>query len=124
MKEYSYTRVTNLNYLREASAGNEGFIKEMIGIFLKQTPEFIKQLDHYGQDQNWSEFRKVMHKLKPTIFMMGIHSMKPVIKEIEQCSKDLKNIASLPELLTNLSLCCQKAYTELADEMREYSANR
>lgn len=119
----SYTRVTNLSYLREASAGNEGFIKEMINIFLKQTPEFITQLHHYGQEENWPEFRKVMHKLKPTIFMMGIHSMKPVIKQIELCSKELENTASLPELITDLSLCCQKAYAELAEEIGEHSAN-
>ncbi len=119
----SYTRVTNLSYLREASAGNEGFIKEMIGIFLRQTPEFIEQLTTYGQDQNWPEFRKVMHKLKPTVYMMGIHSMQPVIKQIEQCSKELKNIASLPGLLDDLSLCCQKAYIELGEEIREYNTD-
>ncbi len=117
----SDTRVTDLSYLHEASAGNESFIREMIDIFLKQTPGFLVALKELKGRNDWEEFRKITHKLKPTIFMMGIHSLKPVIKQIEFCSKELKDLDLLPELLEELERCCHKAYRELEDNIQEHS---
>lgn len=112
-------KITNLSYLHEASSGNKIFMNEMISIFLKQTPEFLEKLKHLGEKKDWNEFRKVMHKLKPTIFMMGINDLDPVIKKIETCSKEEKNLDSLPDHLEELESYCNKSYLELEKELEK-----
>lgn len=74
---------SDLTYLINASDNNAGFIKQMIDIFLKQTPEFLQELRTYHDNQDWENFRKVMHKMKPTIKMMGINELNKNIEFIE-----------------------------------------
>lgn len=109
--------VTNLNYLKEASAGNVKFIHEMINIFLRQTPGYLSLLKELGDQKDWLEFRKIMHKIKPTISMMGIYSLDSVVKQIEICSKEHKNLEQLPILLAELENVCGKAFIELKEEL-------
>lgn len=111
-------KVTSLAYLKEASGGNMDFVRQMVAIFLKQTPDFMINLNQAGKAQDWLEFRKIMHKIKPTIVMMGIKSLDPVVKELEICSKELKGLEKLPELLSQLERYCKLAYAELEEEVR------
>jgi PAS domain S-box-containing protein len=110
-------RVTNLSYLKEASGGNMEFVSQMVVIFLKQTPEFLLKLKEAGSTQDWPEFRKIMHKIKPTIVMMGIKKLEPIVKELEICSKELKSIENLPILLRQMERYCELAYVELNEEL-------
>jgi len=111
-------KVTNLDYLKEASGGNMEFVRQMAGIFLKQTPEFLQNLIQAGNNQDWVEFRKIMHKIKPTIVMMGIKKLESTVKELEICSKELKGLDKLPGLLNSMEDYCNKAYMELEEEVK------
>lgn len=112
--------VINLSYLQEASGGNNAFIGEMIRIFLKQTPIYVEELKILGSEQNWSEFRKIMHKLKPTLFMMGIAGIEALVKEIEKCSKEQKSLDLLPEYLNTLESLASASYNELEKALKNF----
>jgi PAS domain S-box-containing protein len=107
----------DLSYLKDASGGNHAFMKDMIDIFLKQTPGYLAQLNDYCKDANWVEFRKVMHKLKPTITMMGIKEGDALVKEIEPKVKKSEELDTVPNLLSNLIRVCETAYDELQKEV-------
>src|SRR5436190_21936160 len=92
----SRSKNVDLSYLIDASGGNNQFIKEMIEIFLKQTPLYIKELKKLCKEKNWVEFRKIMHKIKPTITMMGIREGDDYVKEVDYRIKNKIEIEKIP----------------------------
>jgi PAS domain S-box-containing protein len=115
-------KVTDLSYLNDASAGNKNFISEMIHIFLEQTPGFINHLKKTCAEKNWVEFRKTMHKIKPTIIMMGIHSLANDIPRIENSVKKETNLEEVPSLVAKMESICGLAYAELNVELAKLTA--
>jgi PAS domain S-box-containing protein len=118
VNNYEAEKVTDLTYLNEASAGNKTFIKEMITIFLEQTPDFINHLKETSKGKNWPEFRKTMHKLKPTITMMGIHFLQGDIPKIENSIKKETDLDTIPALVDKMESICKRAYEELKAELK------
>jgi hypothetical protein len=107
----------DLSYLKDASGGNTKFIKEMVEIFLKQTPLYIIELKKYNNDKNWEEFRKIMHKLKPTITMMGIREGDNYVKEIDYKVKNNVETDGVSSLLDKMEVLFNKTYVELNEEI-------
>jgi PAS domain S-box-containing protein len=113
------TKIIDLSYLHEASAGNKAFITEMISIFLEQTPGFINHLIETSKEKNWLEFRKTLHKIKPTIIMMGIHSLEGDVPKIENSVKKGVDLDLVPALVDKMETICKKAYEELKTELKK-----
>jgi PAS domain S-box-containing protein len=116
--EMEPTKIIDLTYLQEASGNNKNFLKEMIGIFLAQTPGLIASLYETSKAEDWVEFRKIMHKLKPTITMMGIHELEPEIVSIDNAVKKGIEIEKLPDMLKRFEDFCNQAYVELKTELK------
>ena len=114
-------RLTDLSYLNEASAGNRKFIKNMIETFIAQTPELVKILKETSEKQDWIEFRKIMHKFKPTLAMMGINSLKDDVTFLETNVKQGLHLEKVPEKVLNIESICQKALIELKKELSAFS---
>jgi len=112
----SNERLTDLTYLKEASSENYNFIKEMIGIFLNQTPEYLDSLKENSENQKWDEFKKVLHKLKPTITMMGMKKGDLLVKEMESLIKS-QSMDEVPPLFAELENMCRQAFVELQEEL-------
>lgn len=77
----------NLEYLDDISGGDCIFKKELIGIFLKQIPDFIRNLHRFLIDDEIENLAKEAHTAKSSvlIFMM------------EETGKNLKKIQLLAE---------------------------
>ena len=60
-----------------------------------------------------------MHKLKPTIVMMGMHEVEHDIPVIETCVKKETNLELVPVMMEKLNLMCQLAYKELREELEK-----
>jgi PAS domain S-box-containing protein len=116
--EMEPTKIIDLTYLQEASGNNKNFLKEMIGIFLHQTPGLIASLHSTSKAEDWVEFRKIMHKLKPTITMMGIHELEPEVVNIDNAVKKGIEIEKLPAMLERFENLCNQAYLELNAELK------
>jgi HPt (histidine-containing phosphotransfer) domain-containing protein len=112
------SKVTDLTYLTEASANNKFFLKEMIEIFLKQTPGLIGGLHQTSKEGDWTEFKKIMHKIKPSITMMGIHELEADIIKIDNAVKKGIEIEQLPGLLQKFEDICKISYEELRGELK------
>lgn len=110
--------IINLSYLKDASANNHTFIKEMIEIFLKQTPVYLSQLRECIGENKKDDFRKIIHKLKPTVTMMGIEQGDLLIKEIEATVKNTGNLDRIESAYGNLEAICEASYSELKEELR------
>lgn len=111
------SKTIDLTYLEDASAGNKAFIKEMMGIFLRQTPLFLSLLKENLENENEIEFKAVLHKFKPTVTMMGISKGADIIKEIEVKVKE-NEFDNIGNLLLELDSTCQNAFVDIREELR------
>lgn len=111
--------IINLEYLRETTVDNPKLIKEIINIFLEQTPGFLSRLEDSVISQNWAEVKAVAHKMKPTVNYVGVLSIENIIKNIEDFSEQRIKLDEIPSLLLELKNVCERAFIELKKELEK-----
>lgn len=78
----------NLDYLNDLSGGDTEFIIEVIDMFLDVAPDSVKQLLVYEKSGNYTNIKSTVHKLKPTLQMLGDMELHVLAVEIEDASLD------------------------------------
>ncbi|MBL7860801.1 MAG: response regulator [Cyclobacteriaceae bacterium] len=73
----------DLSYLYKVSNGDKNFIQEITSTFLESTPKTLRDIQEQLQEKNWRQLAKVVHKIKPTITLLGIHALKDKILQLE-----------------------------------------
>lgn len=111
----------DLTYLKQLASGSNKFITEIITMFLQQTPEALDLMEKHLNNKDWTSLRAIAHKMKPSISFMGINELKDVITAIENNAEREINLESLPELVMKMKNTCQKAYTELEAEQKNFA---
>ncbi|QHT68216.1 PAS domain S-box protein [Rhodocytophaga rosea] len=107
----------DLNYLEDVSASDKKFIKEMIRLFMKQTPGFIDILQRATQTADWANIRYMAHKMKATIAMMGIAELQPIIMQLEKYASQESQLAEVATLVKKISTICDEVYEELEQRL-------
>jgi PAS domain S-box-containing protein len=82
--QLEYMLNIDLNYLKEFSGGDSGFMKEMIAMFLEQMPQELSTLSTLLTNEEWYQIGKLAHKMKPNYLMMGMEDQKDIAKSIEE----------------------------------------
>ncbi len=85
----------NTNHLHELYGGDETYIREMIQSFMDDiVPDFI-EIDQLFLNQNQDTLAKALHKVKPTLGMVGLSNLEAQLKSIEQeiQTSDIKSVA-------------------------------
>ena len=103
----------DLTYLKKVSNNNQEFIQEIVNTFLETMPKAIEDIDTLTQEKNWIQLGKVIHKIKPTITLMGIHHLKDKVMDLELQTKDGTNEDSLISLAKEISLHLNRAIDTL-----------
>jgi PAS domain S-box-containing protein len=96
------TPIIDLTYLKKVSNNNQEFIQEIINTFLESMPKSIEDINTFLKEKNWIQLGKVAHKIKPTITLMGIHSLKDKILQLEIEAKNGANDTSIIMLSENI----------------------
>lgn len=82
------TSRVNLSYLQEMAGGDTEFIVEVIEMFMASAPDTIKQSLNYNKLGNYAHLRSTVHRLKPTIQMLGDTDLHQLAVNIEeQCTE-------------------------------------
>jgi len=105
-------KIVDLAYLRNISNNNKKFIDDMIAAFLDSIPKSIQEIKMNTKAAEWTELARAIHKIKPSLTLIGLHSSKEKALFIEGLAKQQKNIDQIPSLANNL---CE----ELTDALRE-----
>ncbi len=77
----------DLSYLRTISNNNEDFIKEMIATFIQTLPLSIQEIKDASATNNWENLGRGVHKIKPSITLIGLNDAKSLAMEIEALAK-------------------------------------
>ena len=97
------TMTIGLDYLKDFSGGDTGFMTEMMKMFLEQVPDEATKMLDLLRDESWEELGKLAHKMKPNFLMMGLKDQQMISLEIETLCKtddfDKEYVTSLTEEL-------------------------
>jgi PAS domain S-box-containing protein len=98
-------RWVNLSYLRSVSNNDTAFIKEMIETFLVSMPRTLEEMHAFVEKKDWKSVGKTIHKIKPSLSMIGMHALKTHATELEELCNlekhDSRNLQSRMKLFTS-----------------------
>jgi len=109
-------KIVDLTYLRNISNNNQKFIDDMVAAFLESIPKSIEEIKMNTVAAEWTELARAIHKIKPALTLIGLHSSKEKALMLEDLAKQQKNIDRIPSLADNL---CE----ELTDALQELRQN-
>lgn len=87
-KTNTKTNNIDLAYLNDMAGGDTDFVVEVIEMFMAAAPEGVKQILNHNKLGSYDKVRAAVHKLKPTIQMLGdmeLHQLAVTIEE--QCTE-------------------------------------
>lgn len=113
-------KLTDLSYLKEASAGDNQFVYKMIDTFIKHAPEYIEKLNKSLQLKDYTELKRLAHKYKATINIVGIRQIEKVIEQLENIIIEKKNYHLIPSLIEEIENGTQEAMDELLIEIEKF----
>jgi HPt (histidine-containing phosphotransfer) domain-containing protein len=106
-------KLYDLEQLNSIAAGNADFVTKMVKKFLDLTPGLVDRIEAGFQTQDWAEVRFAAHKMKPSVDMMGISSLRDIVRRIEGNAKAETNLKQIPELYFTLTETLDKVYEQL-----------
>ncbi|HET6227646.1 MAG TPA: response regulator [Bacteroidia bacterium] len=109
-------RYTDLTYLKKLSKGDNDFVKQMISIFIDQTPTAIQKMEADLSNKDWASLRAVAHKMKPSFSFVGVTSLQEKIETIEDNAAQGINANLIADLIAQVKEVSLKAVAELQTE--------
>ena len=107
----------NLQYLEEISANNKEFVNDMLRLFIRQMPQFVRKLRTECETTDWQAVRYSLHKMKSSLATVGIFELEPVIRQLELYAIQETNAAETIRLVAHLEQTCEKVYNELREKL-------
>ena len=99
--------------LEEMSRGNKAFVDKLVKLFKEETPKSIQALNEYLDKKEYDKLKAAAHKMKPSIDMMDIKTIKDDVQKLEDYAGELKNIHELPFLVKKITSVCNKVVNQL-----------
>ena len=99
-----------LDYLKDISAGNKNYEKDVTQKFLQAVPVALQQLEMAFQEGNADLMKRIAHNFKTTISVMGLNeSLNPLLDEVEAGNPDH---SQLRNTLNKIADTCHQAIAE------------
>ena len=108
-------KLYNLHQLNIVSRDDHEYCKKMIGIFIEHTALSISQINESYLEKDLNAVYSVVHRIKPSIDLMGIESLKEPIRFIERNAKDLNDSEVLTKQINFLFMVLNKVINQLKE---------
>ena len=108
----------NMVYLNKHTKSNPILMKEMISLYLAQTPSLIHTIKQSLEDKNWSLLAAAAHKMIPSFSIMGIHTdFADMAKKIQEYAVAKDQSEDINDLVRQIEEICVQACGELEHEL-------
>jgi HPt (histidine-containing phosphotransfer) domain-containing protein len=95
----------------------------MLNMLIVQIPQLLKEASHQIEKNDWTGSFQSFHKLKSSINLLKIRSLRNMIEELEEFSKDSIHAARIPQLFSTFSKSCEMAVGFLKEEVLRLRKN-
>jgi CheY-like chemotaxis protein/HPt (histidine-containing phosphotransfer) domain-containing protein len=116
--EVAIEKLYDLKQVEELAAGNKDFVLTLINIFLETTPQDSAGLVEACEAKNWDRVSKLAHKLKSTVDMLNIATIRTDIRTIELDAKKGINLDSIKRLVPKVDKIIQTTAQQLKQEFK------
>ncbi|AFK04965.1 multi-sensor hybrid histidine kinase [Emticicia oligotrophica DSM 17448] len=99
--------------LEQLMKGDSAQIKQMELLFMKQSEEAIEQFIDFTAKCNWKQIGLLAHKIKASIDMLQITSLKQPIRQLEILGKSDKELPETKKLISLVTETLQKVCEEI-----------
>jgi len=106
-------KITDLTYLKTISNNNHKFIQEMVQAFLQSIPKSIEEIRSNTQAQEWTMLARAVHKVKPSLTLIGLTTTREKAMKLEDLAKVATNVPAITDLSTELCFELETALSEL-----------
>lgn len=103
----------DLSFLESVSKGNLDLLRQMIQVFIDQTPRAIQELKTAYGKRDFSEMHAIAHRVKPDIDNLFILSLREDIRKIETLALEGKNGVVLENLISNVDKVVKQVVVDL-----------
>ncbi|HMJ68436.1 MAG TPA: ATP-binding protein [Cyclobacteriaceae bacterium] len=103
----------DLSYLKKVTSNNDAFLSDMIGTFLEAMPKSVEEIRSNSASKDWEALARAVHKIKPSLAMMGLNKTRDVASLIEMSAKERTDLQALPKMTTRLCAQLESALDEL-----------
>ena len=107
------TELYNLSKLQLIAKGDQGFVNKMINLFIDNAINSVKEINAAYEAGNFETIKKIAHRIKPSIDMVGIESLKKEIRQIEKQAVEEPQTEEFKQLLQKLDEVLLKVVEEL-----------
>ena len=106
----------DLSYLRQLSNGDNKFIKEMLSLFVDQTPDMLDRMTKYLELKDWKSLSSLAHKMKPSIMFVGLKEIEADLRMVEDYAGEVKHTEEISPMLSRIKNVCTAAVDEIKEE--------
>ncbi|MFY0674928.1 MAG: response regulator [Bacteroidia bacterium] len=104
-------RIIDIEHINNFTGGDPDFIKQLVDIFLKRTPEYMNELKLAVDNKDWTQIKTMAHKVKPTFTYVGMGSFTKKVGSIEDYAIK-KDIDTIYKIMDEVWDDCQLAFDE------------
>lgn len=110
----------NLDNLKVLSRHNHSFIREILEVYLMNTPKDLVKMREAVDAGNWQVVRYYAHKLKSSSFTIGFIEGHRRFQQIELVIKNNDDPLGIPALFDQAMDVCDECVTEVKQELTKY----
>ncbi len=108
---------TDLTYLKGIAKGDPALMRQMISIYLKQTPLLISTMKQSLMDKNWPAMHAAAHKMVPSFAIIGMNrDLTGMAKRIQAYDGAEAQLQEIDGLFLQIEKACNQACEELEEE--------
>ena len=113
-KESVAIKYTNLEYLNVRTKSNSKLLKEMISIYLQQTPPLLEAMQKSIIDKDWQLLAAATHKIIPSFSIMGMsQEVENMARQIQEAANTEQFKAETAQMVGQVVSICNQACKEL-----------
>jgi len=113
--------VINLDFLIKSVKNNKEIIVELIDAFLQQIKEDIAELNNAIVGDDYDAIKKIAHRTKSTVSLVGGAGMLKILEEIESETVSAGDIEKIKTLYASLKYLEKQSLIEIQIERSKYS---
>ncbi len=116
MKESGENRSYDLENLVAFIGDDEKAIRNMIDIFLNNTPELVERIVKGRSNADYADMAKAAHMLKPTLDVFGVAKLHHPVRQLEALAKSNEGGKQMNDLITIIEDTLSVVYDELRND--------
>ena len=107
----------DLTFLKEMAGGNQIFMNEILEMFISSTPGSLAKMQEAIAENDWINVKAIAHKLKSSMFLVGIKELEMNMIAIEQNAGNETDRSLVQRLLDRTRRICEFAIPSLKEKI-------